>query len=156
MAKNAYIHIPFCKSKCNYCSFVSFDKLSLKTRYLKALISQIQIEYNGESLNTLYFGGGTPSLLTVEEFQWLTDLFKLEDNAEITVEVNPDSIDLKYLQGLRNLGINRLSIGVQTFDDKILKLIGRRHNSAQTQFALNCAHGRLVSKSCRQTFEHRC
>ncbi len=139
MAKNAYIHIPFCKSKCNYCSFVSFDKLSLKTRYLKALIFQIQIEYNGESLNTLYFGGGTPSLLTVEEFQWLTDLFKLEDNAEITVEVNPDSIDLKYLQGLRNLGINRLSIGVQTFDDKILKLIGRGHNSAQTAFALNCA-----------------
>mgnify|MGYP001809694921 CR=1 FL=1 len=165
MIKNAYIHIPFCKSKCHYCSFVSFADLSLKTptelqakhnrfnvvglenptycpnqsQYLEALISQIKSEYKDEKLNTLYFGGGTPSLLTVEKFQLLIGLFNFEDDAEITVEVNPDSVDLKYLQELKILGINRLSIGVQTFDDKVLQLIGRRHNSAQTKFALNCA-----------------
>lgn len=139
MIKNAYIHIPFCRSKCNYCSFVSFDRLELKTAYLKALENQIDAEYKGEKLNTLYFGGGTPSLLSVEEFKRLLGLFSLENNAEITVEVNPDSIDFEYLQELKSLGINRLSIGSQTFDDKVLKLIGRRHNSEQIKSALNCA-----------------
>lgn len=129
MTKNAYIHIPFCKSKCNYCSFVSFADLGLKEQYLDSLISQIRTEYKGEKLNTLYFGGGTPSLLTVKEFKSLIDLFTFEDNAEITVEVNPDSTDFQHLQGLKRLGINRLSIGSQTFDDKLLSLIGRRHNA---------------------------
>lgn len=129
MTKNVYIHIPFCQSKCNYCSFVSFADLGLKEQYLDSLISQIQTEYKGEKLNTIYFGGGTPSLLTIDEFKSLIDLFTFEDNAEITVEVNPDSADFQHLQGLKLLGINRLSIGSQTFDDKLLKLIGRRHNA---------------------------
>lgn len=131
MIKNAYIHIPFCKSKCNYCSFVSFDRLDLKNDYLDALKNQIKAEYKGENLNTLYFGGGTPSSLSVEEIQDLLDLFNFKKDAEITIEVNPDSVNFEYLKGLNSLGINRLSIGSQTFDDNILKLIGRRHNSAQ-------------------------
>ena len=139
MAKNAYIHIPFCKSKCNYCSFVSFVDLNLKMQYIEALIFQIKSEYKNEKLNTLYFGGGTPSLLTIEEVERLIELFNFEDDAEITVEVNPDSVDLDYLQGLKNIGVNRLSIGVQTFDDKILKLIGRRHDVAQAKLALHHA-----------------
>lgn len=139
MTKNAYIHIPFCKSKCHYCSFVSFDSMELKRAYLDALKKQIVEEYKREELNTLYFGGGTPSLLTVDEFAELISLFKLGDDAEITAEVNPDSVDLEYLTGLRNLGVNRLSIGAQTFDDDILKSIGRRHNSAQIKTAVNCA-----------------
>lgn len=139
MTKNAYIHIPFCKSKCNYCSFVSFPRLELKEDYIKALTSQIKKEYKGECLETLYFGGGTPSALSLEDFNNIISLFNFADNAEVTTEINPDGIDEAYLKGLKKIGINRMSIGTQTFDDKILKIIGRRHNSAQTRFALNCA-----------------
>lgn len=133
MAKNVYIHIPFCKGKCNYCSFVSFDKLELKEAYLEALKNEILYYYKGETLNTLYVGGGTPSLLTVDELKNIIELFNLESDAEITVEVNPDSSDLLFLQGLKNIGVNRLSIGAQTFNDNILKLIGRRHYAQQTR-----------------------
>lgn len=139
MVKNAYIHIPFCKSKCNYCSFVSFDKLESKRDYLNALEKQIKAEYKGENLETLYFGGGTPSVLTPEEFKDLIKLFNFEKNAEITTEINPDSVDKDYLQSLKQLGINRISIGSQTFDDKILKLIGRRHDSKQIETAVKAA-----------------
>lgn len=141
MVKNAYIHIPFCKSKCNYCSFISYDRLDLKELYINALISQINAEYNGENLNTLYFGGGTPSLLTIDEIQSIFDLFNFEDDAEITCEVNPDSVDLDYLSALRKLGINRLSIGSQTFNDEILKNIGRLHTAEQIKEAVEAAKG---------------
>lgn len=141
MVKNAYIHIPFCKSKCHYCSFVSFTNLEQKDAYLEALKVQIQTEYDGKALNTLYFGGGTPSLLNITDFMDLFTLFTFERNAEITVEVNPDNIYLEYLQELRNLGVNRISIGAQTFCEETLKLIGRRHNSAQIIAAVKCAKG---------------
>lgn len=139
MAKNAYIHIPFCKSKCKYCSFVSFAKLELKKKYIEALLEQISIEYKGEKLETLYFGGGTPSLVSVGKFESIIKLFDFEKDAEITVEVNPDSVDLEFLSGIRNLGVNRISIGSQIFDDEILKQIGRRHNSAQIKDAVKFA-----------------
>ncbi|MDD3435622.1 MAG: radical SAM family heme chaperone HemW [Candidatus Gastranaerophilales bacterium] len=139
MVKNAYIHIPFCKSKCNYCSFVSFCNLGLKNDYLNALKKQIKAEYQGESLNTIYFGGGTPSLLSIDEFRELLDLFNLNKDVEITFEANPDDANLEYSKNLMQLGVNRLSLGVQTFDDKILQIIGRRHNAVQTLFALHCA-----------------
>lgn len=131
MTENVYIHIPFCKSKCNYCSFVSFVKLEQKEQYIKALILQINSEYKGEKVETLYFGGGTPSLLTIDEFRSLLKLFNFTDKPEITAEVNPDSVDYDYLKALKSLGINRISIGSQTFNDKILKIIGRRHNAEQ-------------------------
>lgn len=137
--KNAYIHIPFCKSKCNYCSFISFNKLELKEKYLLALKKQIESEYKQEKLNTLYFGGGTPSLLSIDEINSLISLFKLEDYAEVTIEVNPDSVDSSFLMRLRELGINRISIGTQTFNEHLLKLIGRRHNSEQIFNAVNWA-----------------
>ena len=139
MAKNVYIHIPFCRGKCHYCSFVSFDKLELKGDYLPALKKQIKTEYKCEKLNTLYFGGGTPSLLTIDEIQSLINLFNFEKDAEITVEVNPDDVELNYLKGIKQIGVNRLSIGSQTFNDEFLKIIGRIHNSAQILSALNCA-----------------
>lgn len=139
MVKNAYIHIPFCKSKCHYCSFISFTDLEQKDAYLEALKTQIQTEYDGKRLNTLYLGGGTPSLLNITDFMDLFELFKFERNAEITVEVNPDNIYLEYLQELHNLGVNRVSIGAQTFCEETLKLIGRRHNSAQINAAVKCA-----------------
>lgn len=139
MAKNVYIHIPFCKSKCHYCSFTSFVDLKLKDKYLIALKQQISIEYKGEKLNTLYFGGGTPSLLAIDEIQSLINLFDFEKDAEVTIEVNPDSVNYKYLPRLKKIGINRLSIGAQTFDDETLKLIGRRHDSEQIVQAVNFA-----------------
>jgi len=179
MAKNAYIHIPFCKGgKCNYCSFTSFDTLELKEKYIDALISEIkgshektvqvpiaslrdielqiaqetsteaissdftknelvQFQYQGESLETLYFGGGTPSVLTINEFKSLIELFNIDKNTEVTTEINPDGIDKEYLIGLKTVGINRISIGSQSFDDNILKLIGRKHNSEQIKTVVN-------------------
>ena len=136
MPKNVYIHIPFCRSKCHYCSFVSYPKLELKNDYLKVLEREINSVYKGEPLNTLYFGGGTPSLLEPDEFNNLIKHFYITDLTEITAELNPDGInsqglDFSYLRGLYDTGINRVSLGAQSFDDDILKLINRRHNSKQ-------------------------
>ena len=139
MIKNAYVHIPFCRSKCHYCSFVSFDKLELKDSYINALKKQIETEYKGEKLNTLYFGGGTPSLLSIEVFKSLISLFCIDNNTEITVEMNPEGLDKDYLSALILCGVNRISIGSQSFDDEILKLIGRRDNSTQIKTAVALA-----------------
>ena len=140
MAKNVYIHIPFCKGgKCNYCSFVSYPEIELKEKYLDALAVEIKQSYKGEALETLYFGGGTPSVLSTDEFNKIISLFKFAPDAEITTEINPNGIDENYLQGLKDIGINRISIGSQTFDDEILKLIGRKHNSEQIKNVVNSA-----------------
>ena len=84
MVKNVYIHIPFCKSKCRYCSFISYPCISLKEKYLEALEAEISHFYNGEELETLYFGGGTPSLLTAKEFERIIKHFNLTAQTEIT------------------------------------------------------------------------
>ncbi len=139
MAKSAYIHIPFCKSKCKYCSFVSFNRSELITGYIFALLKDISDNYKGEELKTLYFGGGTPSLVSIELLRKVINKFKLIENAEVTLELNPDDASQEYLTGLKQIGVNRLSIGSQTFDDDILKLIGRRHNSAQIVEAISMA-----------------
>jgi len=132
MVKSAYIHIPFCKSKCHYCSFISFfNKLELKNDYLLALKKDISEFYQKENLNTLYFGGGTPSLLEVSEFDKIIKLFNFSQNPEITAELNPESVNYPYVRGLYDIGINRLSLGCQSFNDEILKQINRRHNSSQ-------------------------
>lgn len=139
MVKSAYIHIPFCKSKCHYCSFVSFNKLELKNDFIKALKEEIKTFYNNETLNTLYFGGGTPSLLTIPEIQSILRLFKTNPNTEITLELNPDDCDYFYLRSLYDSGINRLSLGCQSFNDNILKLINRRHKAQDTITAVKSA-----------------
>lgn len=139
MVKNAYIHIPFCKSKCKYCSFVSYPNLDLKNQYLLSLKKEICFFYKQEKLNTLYIGGGTPSLLSVNEIQELLSLFVFENSPEITVELNPETIDKDYLRGLKKVGVNRISLGCQTFNDDILKLIGRRHDASQVIYAVENA-----------------
>ena len=139
MVKNVYIHIPFCKSKCRYCSFISYPCISLKEKYLEALEAEISHFYNGEELETLYFGGGTPSLLTAKEFERIIKHFNLTAQTEITTELNPDDVRGEYLQSLKTLGINRLSLGCQTFDDNILKLINRRHNAEDVAQAVENA-----------------
>lgn len=139
MVKNAYVHIPFCKSKCKYCSFVSYPTLELKEQYLDALEKEIKYFYENEFLNTLYIGGGTPSVLDVIDIKKIIDNFNFEQNAEITIELNPETLTAEYLQGLRECGVNRISLGCQTFDDKILKIIGRRHNASQVVDAVHYA-----------------
>lgn len=129
MVESAYIHIPFCKSKCAYCSFVSFNKLEMITGYVYALLKDISDNYCGEKLRTLYFGGGTPSLLPIDLLSKIIKKFNFQNNYELTIEINPDDVNLEYFSALKSLGVNRLSLGSQTFDDEILKLIGRRHDS---------------------------
>ena len=146
--KNVYIHIPFCRQKCKYCSFVSFTDLGLKEDYLAALKKEIKHHYRGEVLDTLYFGGGTPSILEPEEIKEIIGMFNVTPQTEITLEMNPEDwkdFVLDYSQrakawfcplgragSLRDTAhlrksANRLSIGCQTFDEGILRKIGRRH-----------------------------
>ena len=139
MTKNVYIHIPFCKSKCKYCSFVSFCALNLKPQYLEALKKEITHSYKQEELNTLYFGGGTPSLLTPDEFSQIINFFKINSSTEITAELNPETISKDYLEQLKQTKINRLSFGCQTFNDTILKDIGRHHCAKDVENAVDMA-----------------
>lgn len=139
MVKSAYIHIPFCKSKCHYCSFVSFCDLSLKKDYLKTIAKEIIHFYEKEPLKTLYIGGGTPSLLDISEIENIIRIFNFEASPEITMELNPEDVFFDYMRGLYDVGINRISLGCQTFDDKILKLINRRHNSVDVINAVKIA-----------------
>jgi len=131
-----YIHIPFCRSKCGYCGFYSLPSLKQKDRFLEALKQEIvqRKDYlSNLSINTVYFGGGTPSLLNVAEIEGLLHLINMHypvaSNAEITLEANPDTLSLEYLIGLRNMGINRLSIGIQSFFDNDLQYLSRKHDS---------------------------
>lgn len=139
MVKSAYIHIPFCKSKCHYCSFVSYPDMSLKQEYLQALNAEIYMAYKEEILDTLYIGGGTPSILEIEEVENIIKCFNINKNTEITMELNPDDVDYGYLRNLYDIGINRLSFGCQTFNDEILGLINRRHNAGQVIDAVKMA-----------------
>lgn len=126
-----YIHIPFCENKCNYCDFLSFKgSMEAKEKYVSYLVKEINL-YPKYTYDTVYFGGGTPSLLSINQIKKILDSLNILDSAEITMEVNPKTVDLEYLKKLREIGINRLSIGIQTFDDKRLKMLGRIHNSAE-------------------------
>ncbi len=131
-----YIHIPFCKKKCFYCDFVSYEnKENLIQEYIDTVCleilqnAEILSEYN---ISTIYFGGGTPSLIKVEYIEKILNTLKLfvtdeKEIKEITIEINPNSASLDKLEKYYNLGINRLSIGLQSTHDKILRNIGRLH-----------------------------
>lgn len=125
--KNVYIHIPFCRRKCNYCTFSSYSEPELIEDYLTALEKEIQSGYNNEKIETLYIGGGTPSLLKSLQIARIASLFNCENNAEITCEANPENLSLDWLKGIFDAGVNRISFGVQSFDDNLLKIIGRNH-----------------------------
>ena len=141
-----YIHIPFCNSKCAYCGFYSIASQKQKSAFLEALHTEIALRtdyLNGEEIGTIYFGGGTPSVLSVEEIKGILESvfrhFKVNPAAEITLEANPDTLNLDYLQGLRKLGVNRLSIGIQSFFDDDLKYLSRRHDSNHAKQCINWA-----------------
>ena len=126
-----YIHIPFCKKKCNYCDFVSFsDKDSLIEKYKEAIIKEIKNkDLSKYKINTIYIGGGTPSILDSKCISDIINEVKeyISDNAEITIEINPGTADEEKLKKYKEIGINRLSIGLQSTDNEILKEIGRIH-----------------------------
>jgi oxygen-independent coproporphyrinogen III oxidase len=137
-----YIHIPFCKQACHYCDFHFSTNQSHRTAMCTAIAKELalQADYlNGEKIATLYWGGGTPSLLTAAELQIILDSvnkhFSLEENLEQTLEANPDDLTTEKLVLLRNLGFNRLSIGIQSFDDEVLKFFNRAHSAKE---ALKC------------------
>ena len=124
-----YIHIPFCDKKCEYCDFCTFVKMEKEYRkYTDYLIKEIRM-YPKIKYDTIYFGGGTPSLLPVEMISEILDELDWSENAEITLELNPTDMTFEKLKKLNKIGINRLSIGIQSFQDHVLKFIGRQHSS---------------------------
>ena len=128
-----YIHIPFCKKRCLYCDFFSTTLLERRAEYMEALLAETQARKHetGEPIRTIYLGGGTPSTLEPQDIQRLLEAVGTNDAEEITMELNPGDATPEYLRALKKAGINRLSIGVQSFEDHTLQRIGRRHTAAQ-------------------------
>ena len=143
-----YIHIPFCKSRCIYCGFYSTTDTTLRQRYVDAVCQEMisRSEKNeGENMRTgiqtIYIGGGTPSQLTLGQLGQLLEkartVFDVDDNAEVTVEVNPDDVTEELAAGLRAIGVNRVSMGAQTFDANRLRFLNRRHTARQVEEAVS-------------------
>lgn len=139
-----YLHIPFCKRRCIYCDFFSTTQSEKKTTYVSSLCRELEMRkdyVSGESIETIYFGGGTPSQLSQEDFIRIFSLiykvYNVEPDAEITLEANPDDLTPEYITMLRSLPFNRLSMGIQTFNENTLKLLQRRHTAAQAIHAFN-------------------
>ena len=137
-----YIHIPFCKQACSYCDFYFVTKPDNKNAFSDKLVEEIHSKkdsiYSSNVIDTIYFGGGTPSLLSAEQFDKIFTALDRSFNLnlkEVTVELNPDDVTKEYLSDLKNIGVNRVSMGVQTFDEDLLKFMNRTHNSAE---ALKC------------------
>lgn len=137
-----YLHIPFCEKKCIYCDFFSVESVNNFDVFSEILIKEIQMYKNNltqESVETIYFGGGTPSLLNPKHFEKILSAiynqFSLTNNPEITVEVNPGTVNYKKLSDYKKIGINRLSVGVQSLVDEDLRFLTRIHNVADV---VNC------------------
>ncbi len=139
-----YLHIPFCSAICNYCNFNrGLYDAGLKERYVEALLSEIRAGGDGSPADTIYFGGGTPSLLEPPEIARLIDAcresFALASDAEITLEANPETVTAQRLAGFRAAGVNRLSYGVQSFRDDELQRLSRLHSAARASEAFHLA-----------------
>ena len=141
-----YIHIPFCKQACHYCDFHFSTSMKKKEEMVLALAKEIQIrktEFENEFVETIYFGGGTPSRLPIADLRLqiesIYNNYKVIENPEITLEANPDDLSEDYLIALSKIGINRLSIGIQSFFEEDLKLMNRAHNSVEAKECLKIA-----------------
>lgn len=142
-----YLHIPFCKSKCVYCGFYSTVNQRDVEKYVSALEKELTLrkdEVKRETIHTVYFGGGTPSLLQPAQLQHILESihqhFNVDPNAEITIEANPEQLTLEFCKSLKALGFNRLSIGIQSFQDDILQFLGRKHTAQEALNAIENAH----------------
>jgi len=139
-----YVHIPFCRHKCNYCSFASYQSRETDIAvYLCALKAELAQRAGGRPIRSIYFGGGTPSLLSPEQIggilATIDSLSAVNEAAEITIEANPGTLDRAYLAAVRGLGVNRLSLGAQSMNNRELDLLGRIHKAAEVQEAVHCA-----------------
>ncbi|WP_290700611.1 radical SAM family heme chaperone HemW [Lacinutrix sp.] len=141
-----YIHIPFCKQACHYCDFHFSTSLKKKDQLIFAIAKEIELrkdEFKNITVETIYFGGGTPSLLSVNELDFLIDTvylhYKVSENPEITLEANPDDLTNNKIIELSKSPVNRLSIGIQSFHEKDLKLMNRAHNSSEAKQCLENA-----------------
>lgn len=141
-----YIHIPFCSQKCSYCDFHFSTNHSYQDEMVEALCKELEIRSNDwkdEQFQTIYFGGGTPSILTSDQLKKLIDQvrsnYRVSEELEITLECNPDDCSLDHLRKWKDLGVNRLSIGIQSFNDHQLKWMNRSHRSADSLAAVRNA-----------------
>jgi oxygen-independent coproporphyrinogen-3 oxidase len=140
-----YIHIPFCRKACHYCNFHFSVSKTLLPEMINAICNEAEMrnDYINENISTIYFGGGTPSLLNIEQCRLIIDklyaLFNVDANAEITLEANPDDINIEKLSAWKEAGINRLSIGVQSFFEHDLEWMNRAHNAGQAYKSIQLA-----------------
>jgi oxygen-independent coproporphyrinogen III oxidase len=144
-AAGIYIHIPFCETRCHYCNFVTGGfETHIASRYVEALCMEIGESRGQGAIDTIYFGGGTPTTLEPKQLARLIEVcadgFELSNNAEITAEANPGSVTRETLSELRAIGINRLSFGVQSFDDSELQMLGRTHSAQEAREAIAAAY----------------
>ncbi len=139
MSSGVYLHIPFCRSRCSYCDFATdvYKTAEIVESYVSALVKEIEIFPVQKTVDTIYFGGGTPSLLTARQLELILETvrkkFSVAENSEITMEMNPATVTLETLRAYRSAGINRASFGAQTFDDTELKRLGRKHTAADVR-----------------------
>jgi oxygen-independent coproporphyrinogen-3 oxidase len=167
MNPGVYLHVPFCKSRCSYCDFATdvFKSEAVVERYVDALITEIsnfgfpdKDKYNNP--DTIYFGGGTPSLLEPNQLERiliaLQKRFRFSDDIEFTLEMNPATVDLDKLRAFKDLGVNRASFGAQTFDDEALRLLARGHDKADIfktyDLLVEAGFEKYLTRSHRGTF----
>ncbi len=139
-----YLHIPFCRQKCLYCDFVSGTDLSLIDDYVDAMCGEIGLrQHRQTAVDSIYLGGGTPTLLTPNHLDRIltavNTAFDINQDVEITIEANPETVTLEALKAFVSMGINRISIGVQSFQPKLLDLLGRNHDEKTAHRALDMA-----------------
>jgi len=141
-----YIHIPFCKKACHYCNFHFSTNQNSKSAFIKAVCNELVLrksEYISEEIQSIYFGGGTPTVLEVSELDMILQVvykhYKVSDTPEITLEANPDDLDLEKIKRLANTKINRLSIGIQSFHESDLSAMNRAHNADEAKKCLEIA-----------------
>ena len=142
MSLGLYVHVPFCLRKCGYCDFYSIPDTdeSLRDRYVSALCDEIRVKGTREPAGTVFFGGGTPSLLEPAQLERilaaLRGAFVVAPDAEVSMEANPETVDEARLRAFRAAGVNRISLGVQSLDDSVLKTLGRIHDAARARAAI--------------------
>lgn len=144
-----YVHIPFCKSRCIYCDFFSTTQLELRNQYVDTVCKEIALTdkyLDGDTIHSIYFGGGTPSQLSVEQIRSILDTIAqhhpIAPDCETTIELNPDDVTPTYVDELRCLPINRISLGIQTFRDTTLQFIHRRHSAQEAINAVQLLQAR--------------
>ena len=140
-----YLHIPFCKSRCIYCGFYSTTLSGLRQAYVNAVGKEMQMRSTEDRIATIYLGGGTPSQLSTKQLQQMFDniynIYNVDEDAEVTMECNPDDVTEDFCKALKDLPVNRVSMGAQTFNDERLRFLHRRHTAEEVGMAVGRLRG---------------